>query len=283
MNGELAETNIIPMTQEATVLQSLQKAVESGADADSLTKILDMQERILNRQAEMEYTSAMVRTQQKMPVIEKNRTNDQTRSEYADLEAINKAITPIYTAEGFSLSFGTEDSPLELHVRVVCDVMHLAGHSKRHYCDIPLDMTGLKGNTNKTKTHGTGSAISYGQRYLTKLIFNLITGDEDDDGNAAGGDTRSALEIQEYWVNHTIGIREVFYSIYALKKAIEEDNLSSAVETWLELADDEKAVIWSPAPTKGGILTTKEREVLKSNEWAAARTEFMGKEETTDE
>lgn len=284
MTGEIVEkTNIVPMTQEATVLQSLQKAVESGADADSLTKILDMQERILNRQAEMEYTSAMVRTQKRMPIIQKNKVNEQTNSEYANLEAINKAITPIYTEEGFSLSFGTADSPLELHVRVTCDVLHIAGHTKKYHCDVPLDMTGLKGTLNKTKTHGTGSAYSYGQRYLVKLIFNLITGDEDDDGNAAGGDTRSAIEIQEYWINHTIVLRDIFYSIYELKTAIAAGNLSSAYETYHELSDEEKGHVWNPAPTKGGILTTAERTIIKSNEWSAARKEFFGEEAKDEE
>ena len=36
-----------------------------------------------------------------------------------------------------------------------------------------------------TQVHGVGSAFSYGRRYLTCLVFNIPTGD-DDDGNAAG-------------------------------------------------------------------------------------------------
>lgn len=37
----------------------------------------------------------------------------------------------------------------------------------------------------KTKTHATGSAVSYGMRYLLKMIFNIAVSDRDDDGNAA--------------------------------------------------------------------------------------------------
>ena len=35
-----------------------------------------------------------------------------------------------------------------------------------------------------TKTHAAGSALTYGQRYLLKMIFNIAIG-SDDDGNAA--------------------------------------------------------------------------------------------------
>jgi hypothetical protein len=39
-----------------------------------------------------------------------------------------------------------------------------------------------------TRTHATGSALTYGKRYLLIAMFNLsIADDADDDGNAAGG------------------------------------------------------------------------------------------------
>ncbi len=50
---------------------------------------------------------------------------------------------------------------------------------------MPADGKGAKGGDVMTKTHAAGSAFSYGQRYLLKLIFNVAIGD-DDDGNAAG-------------------------------------------------------------------------------------------------
>ena len=36
-----------------------------------------------------------------------------------------------------------------------------------------------------TKTHASGSAITYGMRYLLKMIFNISVGESEDDGNAA--------------------------------------------------------------------------------------------------
>jgi hypothetical protein len=34
-----------------------------------------------------------------------------------------------------------------------------------------------------TKTHATGAAMTYGMRYLLKMIFNVAIGDDDTDGN----------------------------------------------------------------------------------------------------
>lgn len=47
-----------------------------------------------------------------------------------------------------------------------------------------------------TKTHAMGSGVSYGMRYLLRMIFNLAI-DQDDDGNAAGARTRQAPPRQQ--------------------------------------------------------------------------------------
>lgn len=160
-------------------------AMTPDADIDKMEKLLAMKERIDAKNAEAEFNSAMSRVQKKVPAIQKNRTNDQTRSNFADLEQTNRAIIPVYTEEGFSLSFGTEDSNIEGYIRVICDVMHSFGHTKRYHLDLPKDDAGLKGNQNKTMVHASGSSISYARRYLVNMIFNLTTSD-DNDGNGLG-------------------------------------------------------------------------------------------------
>jgi hypothetical protein len=51
---------------------------------------------------------------------------------------------------------------------------------------MPADGKGARGGDVMTKTHATGSAASYGMRYLLKMIFNIAVAEADDDGNAAG-------------------------------------------------------------------------------------------------
>jgi hypothetical protein len=50
---------------------------------------------------------------------------------------------------------------------------------------MPADGKGAKGGDVMTRTHATGSALSYGMRYLLKMIFNVAVGEDDDDGNDA--------------------------------------------------------------------------------------------------
>ena len=48
---------------------------------------------------------------------------------------------------------------------------------------MPADGKGAKGGDVMTKTHAAGAAMSYGMRYLLKMIFNVAVGEEDKDGN----------------------------------------------------------------------------------------------------
>ena len=48
---------------------------------------------------------------------------------------------------------------------------------------MPADGKGAKGGDVMTKTHATGAAVSYGMRYLLKMIFNVAVGEDDTDGN----------------------------------------------------------------------------------------------------
>lgn len=161
----------------------LDAAKRPEIDVEKMERLLAMHERVTAKEAEKSFNDAMSACQKEMPKIITDRANNSTNSRYAQLETVNKMIVPIYTAHGFSLSFGTADSHLADHYRVTCKIAHKDGHSESRQADVPLDNTGMKGTQNKTKTHGFGSTMTYGRRYLTMLIFNLSVGDKDDDGN----------------------------------------------------------------------------------------------------
>jgi hypothetical protein len=118
-----------------------------------------------------------------MPQVGRDADNSHTKSKYARLETLSAAMTPVLTKHGFSISFGTADSPLPGHYRITAEVSHEAGHSRTYQADIPADLGGAKGAANKSATHAFGSTMSYGRRYLKMLIFDVVTKGEDDDGN----------------------------------------------------------------------------------------------------
>jgi hypothetical protein len=168
----------------------LQAAVMQGAAIDTIERLAKLQREMIEYDAKVAFNDAMQRAQHRMKRIGADATNPQTKSKYASYAKLDGALRPIYSEEGFSLSFNTADSPLPDHVRVLCDASR-GGYEKPYQIDMPNDGKGAKGGDVMTKTHATGSAVSYGMRYLLKMIFNVAVGETDDDGN--GGDKEMAL------------------------------------------------------------------------------------------
>ena len=71
-------------------------------------------------------------------------------------------------------------------------------------------------------------------------------------------------------VEHNRAVREHIDSIAAIKAYLLNDQYIEAYESISEISSDDSALLWK-APSKGGIFTTREREQMKSNEWAQAR------------
>lgn len=158
-------------------------ARDPSVDMDKMERLLQMQERVLARNAEQDFNRAMTEAQSSMRAVAADSNNPQTKSRYASYAALDRAVRPIYTAHGFALSFDTADGAPDQYVRVVCHVSHRNGYSRTYHVDMPADGKGAKGGDVMTKTHAVGAGMSYGQRYLLKLIFNIAVG-EDTDGNA---------------------------------------------------------------------------------------------------
>lgn len=176
-------------------------ASDPNVDADKMERLYALMERQQAQQAEVAFNDAMSAAQGKMGRISADATNPQTRSKYATYGKLDKALRPIYSQHGFSLSFDSTDSPKEDHARFLCYCSHAAGHTRTYRIDIPVDGKGAKGNDVMTKTHAVGSGASYGMRYLLKMIFNVAVGEDDDDGNGANGKPPSEEETKaEKWV-----------------------------------------------------------------------------------
>lgn len=179
----------LPQTQEATIFQVIARAAsDPTVDIDKLERLIQMQASMQARQAQLDFDNAMAEAQEAMKAIRADAANNQTKSKYATYAALDHAVRPIYSKHGFALSFNTGDAPKADEVRVLCVVSHRGGHRQEYKIDMPADGKGPQGASVMTRTHATGAAASYGQRYLLKLIFNLAVGDVDDDGNGASGD-----------------------------------------------------------------------------------------------
>jgi hypothetical protein len=178
------EIALVEPLPSATILGFTAEQI-AALPVDKLDHLMRLQERVRSDDARKAYNAAMSAAQSEMGRISTDAVNPQTRSRYASYGQLDKALRPIYSRHGFAVSFNTADSPLEQHVRVLATVTHSEGHERDYQADIPCDGKGPKGNDVMSKTHAAGSAMSYGQRYLFKLIWNVAIGENDDDGNAA--------------------------------------------------------------------------------------------------
>jgi ERF superfamily protein len=202
MNAIAPLAESVPATAESppladSLLNFVARAMaDPSVNVDKLQLLLSMQREIVADDARLQFNRSMSLAQSEMQPVLRDAANDQTRSKYARLETIDAAVRPIYTRHGFCLEFNSEaiEGPNE---RIVCEVSHTAGHTKKFQLEAAPDMAGPQGRPNKTPLHGLGSTVSYLRRYLTCMIFNVALANDDNDGNRQQRGRISPQEVEE--------------------------------------------------------------------------------------
>jgi hypothetical protein len=179
-----APVDVAEVASPGTLLAAITRlAGQREIRVDLLQLLLDRQERAEAREAERQYRAAMNAAQAEILPIVKNTPNTATGSFYAQLEAVDAIIRPIYVKHGFSLSFD-QVAPLQPgFVRIECRCAHIGGHVEVFGREAPPDTLGPKGNPVKTPLHGVASADTFLKRYITVGIFNVVLKGMDKDGN----------------------------------------------------------------------------------------------------
>lgn len=172
-----------PASEAAAVLAVISRAAaDPNVDIAKLEKLLDMQERIMTKQAEMAFNRDMATMQAELPSItEKGEiiVDKKVRSRYARFEDINDTCKPVLQKHGFAVTFRTNTEGAV--VKVTGILTHREGHSVNTDMTLPVDVSGSK-NT----VQAIGSSIAYGKRYVFCALLNITSRGEDDDGNGAG-------------------------------------------------------------------------------------------------
>jgi hypothetical protein len=174
----------IEPTEASSILAVIERAARSpDVDMDKMERLLNMHERIVERQAKAAYSAALSKMQPELPIIAerggiKNKYGE-VQSTYALWEDIVGVIMPILSRHGFALSFRTGN--FEGGVSVTGVLSHELGHTEQTEIKLPID-----GSGSKNAVQAVGSSTSYGKRYTSAALLNLRTGDPDDDGKACG-------------------------------------------------------------------------------------------------
>lgn len=161
---------------EAHAVMAVIERIAANPDADiaKLEKMLDMQERILDRNAKQAFSADLASMQMALPrVIEHGTGHNQAK--FAKLEDINDTIRPVLHQYGFAITFRTRCEPGLVVITTV--LSHQQGHSEETEIPLPADTSG-----GKNAVQAIGSTISYGKRYGICALLNISTGDDTDGG-----------------------------------------------------------------------------------------------------
>tara|TARA_R110000764_G_scaffold62357_1_gene132588 strand:+ start:186 stop:1022 length:837 start_codon:yes stop_codon:yes gene_type:complete len=174
-NNEIVRTE----NQFVAVIERL--ATDPNSDLSKLEKMMDMQERVLDKQAEQAFAASMAAMQSEMPrVFELAQGHNLT---YARLEDINDTIRPVLEKHGFCVTFATNQDDLKA-VKVTAICSHKLGAKQETSLILPLDTSG-----SKNAVQAVGSTVSYGKRYTMCALLNISTGNDNNGfelGKSAG-------------------------------------------------------------------------------------------------
>lgn len=197
---DAADKVTLPSAETTSMLSIIERVVSDPAiDTNKIQALLDMQRQLMRDQAERELNTAL--SEVIIPVVKKNGKIPLKDSgglirelAFAKWPDIYKALMPILRGKNLSLSFTAparknDGGGAEMTGRL----SHKDGAFRESQISLPLD-TG----PGRNNLQAMGSTISYGKKYLTFMLLNIATEDEDDDGNTAEPiTTEQAAELHQ--------------------------------------------------------------------------------------
>lgn len=123
-----------------------------------------------------ELAKALNKFQASVGAVKKGAKNPFFKSNYATLDAIQKAMAPVLEETG--LSYSQSHTAADGAYSMTTRILHTSGQWIE--TNVPAPIT-------KNDPQGVGSANTYAKRYGLTQAFGIPVTDEDDDGNYASG------------------------------------------------------------------------------------------------
>lgn len=174
------ETENLPVAAPTTAnfLAVISKAAsDPNTDVAKMHGLLDVQERMMNKQAEIDFNQSLFRAQSNMPRVQKNGTiknrDGKVVAKYMLFEDIDAAIREIYEAEGFCIMDSQKENANGT-ITIYSTLAHRGGHSKTIECTVPKD----KENALKTSLQAAVGTVTTGKRINTCNFFRIVAEDD---------------------------------------------------------------------------------------------------------
>ena len=255
MTTALKKTDSTTVVQHAEPSRLIELAITQNADIEKLERLMDLQERWNNEQARKAFYAAFAQFQADVPLISKSKTASfPTRSggtmtyNFASLDDVVRAVTPVLSANGFSYRF--EQNFSGGMVSVTCILSHALGHSESCVMSGVIDQSG-----NKNALQQVASTVTYLKRYSFLNVTGVSTTEDDTDGFAADI-YQQQPQPQQHQAQPQQPQNSQFYS---------EAEFDHKVERWRKTILDGKktaAELVAFVESRGKLLTAQQKQRL---------------------
>jgi len=198
------------------------EAVKSGNDnaVAALERILDMAERVADREARQSFNRAFAKFRKSCPVIRKTthakvvtKNGGTWEYDYAKLEHIQEAVDPLLEAAGFFYSFSSDESS-DRTMTVSCTLVHEDGHSETSRVTI------RKGGANQRVSEGQQDVgtLTTARRNALTMVLGIATSDPEEPPAAPAATItgEEAITLEEYLAALDEGATGAFLRAYKI-------------------------------------------------------------------
>ncbi|ACS51255.1 putative phage recombination protein [Bartonella grahamii as4aup] len=173
---EIEKTHHLAVKQTA-MERILNRALENDVDMDRLERLIALREKEIERQNYERFASDLSNMQIEYQKIQKNSTNTHTNSQYATLDQYIDAVKNTLAKHRFALFSRIKEQSSD-NIIIEMTLTHPSGNKISTEGKFPYDTKGCKSNI-----QSVGSAITYARRYLLGMLLNVVSEDDDTDGN----------------------------------------------------------------------------------------------------
>jgi len=176
-DGLIGASDTGPLSQWDRVLR------DPSVDVEKLKALFELYERDEARRAKAAFNAAFSAMQGELPTIDEHGAammNGQRRYSYAQQEEIIDVVRPILQTHGFALRFRHEYR--DGMIKVIGILSHKDGHQEQDEFECPADKSGSKNDI-----QAVGSTRTYGQRYTTRALLNIVSRDPRDPARDTDG------------------------------------------------------------------------------------------------
>lgn len=193
------ELATIPQSTAIPVAAMLQAMVDKGVTQENmgaLEKMVDLYERMQNREAERDYARAFAALQAEIPRIKATKVVPDKfgnkKFKFAPYEEIMDEVAPLLLKHGFTITFSMDFR--EGRIIQTCTLQHVTGHKHSNQFAVRIG----NGPPGASESQADGAASTYAKRFALCSALN-ITIDVDSDAKNEGAPITAdqALHLRE--------------------------------------------------------------------------------------